>query len=147
LRFIAIHNKTELRMGAEAIEVAFLAGFLLLLHAAAAGSPWVYSDNAPIPDGTIRITTLGSGSPDVRKEQASTAQPVWLVQLDTLLISAARAQYTSGIAVATPYTFRCACPSMLPSYCCRCFLFSVVLAVGLGVLGRGWQQAARQVHL
>ncbi|KAF6254071.1 Metallo-hydrolase/oxidoreductase [Scenedesmus sp. NREL 46B-D3] len=48
--------------------LAFLAG-LQHLRTAAAGSPWVYSDNALIPDGTIRITTLGSGSPDVRKEQ------------------------------------------------------------------------------
>ncbi|WIA34413.1 hypothetical protein OEZ86_012748 [Tetradesmus obliquus] len=53
--------------------VPCLAGLLLLLlhtsAAAAAGSPWVYSDNAITPEGTIRITTLGSGSPDVRKEQ------------------------------------------------------------------------------
>jgi hypothetical protein len=38
---------------------------------AAESSPWVYSDNAPIPDGTLRITTLGSGSPDVRREQVT----------------------------------------------------------------------------
>lgn len=46
----------------------------LLQQTDAAASPWVYSDNAPIPEGTIRITTLGSGSPDVRKEQASSPQ-------------------------------------------------------------------------
>jgi hypothetical protein len=41
----------------------------LLARAAATGSPWVYSDGAPVQSNTIRITTLGSGSPDVRKEQ------------------------------------------------------------------------------
>ena len=52
--------------------------YLILVVVAVAGtlgsaesSPWVYSDNAPIPDGTLRITTLGSGSPDVRREQVT----------------------------------------------------------------------------
>jgi hypothetical protein len=62
-----------IKMGLLKVAVARLAGLLLLLTAVAASSPWVYSDNAAIPDGTIRITTLGSGSPDVRKEQASAA--------------------------------------------------------------------------
>lgn len=44
-----------------------------LTLAATASSPWVYSENAPTPAGTIRITTLGSGSPDVRKEQVRRA--------------------------------------------------------------------------
>lgn len=34
-------------------------------------SPWVHSGDAPIPPGVIRVTTLGSGSPDVRKEQVA----------------------------------------------------------------------------
>lgn len=60
-------------MGIPAKIFPSLAGLLLLHTVAAAGSPWVYSDNAITPEGTIRITTLGSGSPDVRKEQASAA--------------------------------------------------------------------------
>lgn len=40
-------------------------------QAATRSSPWVYSDNAPVPEGALRITTLGSGSPDVRREQVS----------------------------------------------------------------------------
>lgn len=42
---------------------------LLLSSYAAAASPWVYSGDEHIPAGTIRVTTLGSGSPDVHKEQ------------------------------------------------------------------------------
>lgn len=46
-----------------------------IAQAASRSSPWVYSDNAPIQEGTLRITTLGSGSPDVRREQVSSPPP------------------------------------------------------------------------
>lgn len=58
----------------------FLFKLLLLLltncttTASSVSSPWVPSGDATIPDGVIRITTLGSGSPDVRKEQVCTVR-------------------------------------------------------------------------
>lgn len=59
----------------QTVLLVFAGVAVALLHHAAADSPWVYSDNAPIPDGVLRITTLGSGSPDVRREQVG-LQPV-----------------------------------------------------------------------
>lgn len=50
---------------------------LLLLHAvpllAAADGPWVTADD-PIGSRTIRVTSLGSGSPDVRRHQVRVNQ-------------------------------------------------------------------------
>jgi hypothetical protein len=76
---VSLISMAEAEMGSAAAMLTCLAGLLLLHAAAATGSPWVYSDNPIIPDGTIRITTLGSGSPDVRKEQASRASRTALV--------------------------------------------------------------------
>jgi hypothetical protein len=42
---------------------------LIRLSSSAVASPWVQSGDDHIPAGVIRVTTLGSGSPDVRKEQ------------------------------------------------------------------------------
>lgn len=52
------------------IKMARLALWMLLAYVSMAhGVPWIYSTDEPMPSNTIRITTLGSGSPDVRKEQ------------------------------------------------------------------------------
>lgn len=52
--------------------------FLLTLIAAfsaAVAGPWVYSDNSEPEEGTIRVTVLGSGTPDVRRHQVRLASP------------------------------------------------------------------------
>jgi len=42
---------------------------LLWSMSAVLASPWIYSNNEDPPEGTIRITVLGSGTPDVRRHQ------------------------------------------------------------------------------
>ena len=48
------------------IAIALLA---VLPGLAAKSTPWVYSTDDTVPEDTIRITTLGSGTPDVRRHQ------------------------------------------------------------------------------
>ncbi len=48
---------------------AALALLVLLPAFAAASSPWVYSNDHAVPEDIIRVTTLGSGTPDVRRQQ------------------------------------------------------------------------------
>ena len=48
---------------------AALAALALLPTLAAPATPWVYSTDDAVPKDTIRITTLGSGTPDVRRHQ------------------------------------------------------------------------------
>ena len=45
---------------------------LLWAISVTSASPWVYSDNEDPPEGTIRVTVLGSGTPDVRRHQVKT---------------------------------------------------------------------------
>jgi hypothetical protein len=42
---------------------------LLAALSVALAGPWVYSDNEEPAEGTIRVTTIGSGTPDVRRHQ------------------------------------------------------------------------------
>jgi hypothetical protein len=55
--------------------IACLVALLLIkpLSPACAASPWVYSDDDDIPEDAIRITSLGSGTPNVHKEQVTHA--------------------------------------------------------------------------
>ena len=48
------------------VAIALLA---VLPGLAAKSSPWVYSTEDTVPEDTIRVTTLGSGTPDVRRHQ------------------------------------------------------------------------------
>ena len=54
---------------------ALVVALLACLGGGAAAASWVYSDGAPVPAGTLRVTTLGSGTPDVRRHQVRTLVP------------------------------------------------------------------------
>lgn len=41
----------------------------MLFGVVSASTPWVYSTDDAVPEDTIRITALGSGTPDVRRHQ------------------------------------------------------------------------------
>ncbi|KAK9811899.1 hypothetical protein WJX72_012114 [[Myrmecia] bisecta] len=92
---------------ATAMPSASYLGLVVLILAASiwsgtAGGPWVYSDNAPVPKDTIRITTLGSGTPDVRKEQASSGFLVELGNGDKLIFDFGTGAYTNLLATGVP---------------------------------------------
>ena len=58
---------TDLRLlQAALVIVALLPGLT------AKSTPWVYSTDDAVPEDTIRVTTLGSGTPDVRRHQVRT---------------------------------------------------------------------------
>lgn len=47
----------------------FAALLLFGVHKVSTASPWIYADDDEVPEDAIRITSLGSGTPDVHKEQ------------------------------------------------------------------------------
>ncbi|KAK9908353.1 hypothetical protein WJX75_006483 [Coccomyxa subellipsoidea] len=50
----------------------FAALLLIGVHKVSTASPWIYADDDEVPKDAIRITSLGSGTPDVHKEQVAT---------------------------------------------------------------------------
>jgi len=72
-------------------------------------SPWVHSGDAPIPPGVIRVTTLGSGSPDVRKEQVSTWAVLYMYTCQWMTVTSLRAPWCLFAHTLSPIE-RCIVP-------------------------------------
>ena len=68
----------------------------------AASNPWVLPGDA-VPKHTIRVTTLGSGTPDVRKNQVASG---FLVELghEKLILDLGSGAYLNLLATGVPHS-------------------------------------------
>ena len=63
--------------------------------------PWVLNGE-PVPKNGLRITTLGSGTPDVRKDQASSGFLLELGNGDKFIWDLGTGSYQNLLATAVP---------------------------------------------
>lgn len=80
--------------------------FVAILCASAAygkvtEGPWLLN-GAPVPEQGIRITTLGSGTPDVRKDQVSSGFLLELGNGDKFIWDLGTGSYQNLLATAVP---------------------------------------------
>ncbi|CAL8465140.1 g4675 [Coccomyxa elongata] len=75
---------------------------LLWAISVASASPWVYSDNEDPPEGTIRVTVLGSGTPDVRRHQVASSFLIELGNGEKFIFDMGTGSYINLIATGVP---------------------------------------------
>ena len=70
-------------------------------HGKVTEGPWLLN-GAPVPEQGIRITTLGSGTPDVRKDQVSSGFLLELGNGDKFIWDLGTGSYQNLLATAVP---------------------------------------------
>lgn len=70
----------------------------LLPGLTAKSTPWVYSTDDAVPEDTIRITTLGSGTPDVRRHQVASSFLIEVGNGDKFLFDMGSGSYQNLLA-------------------------------------------------
>lgn len=63
--------------------------------------PWLFNGE-PVPESSIRVTTLGSGTPDVRKDQVSSGFLLELGNGDKFIWDLGTGSYQNLLATAVP---------------------------------------------
>ena len=74
---------------------------LLASEARVTEGPWLIN-GAHVPKDTLRITTLGSGTPDVRKDQVSSGFLIELGNGDKFIWDLGTGSYQNLLATGTP---------------------------------------------
>ena len=73
----------------------------LLAQAQVTEGPWLMN-GAHVPEDSLRITTLGSGTPDVRKDQVSSGFLIELGNGDKFIWDLGTGSYQNLLATGTP---------------------------------------------
>lgn len=69
----------------------------------AAPLPWVLPGDA-VPKHTIRVTTLGSGTPDVRRRQVASGFLIELGEEEKLIFDLGSGSYTNLLSTGVPHS-------------------------------------------
>ena len=88
------------KMHAGAVLVALCVGAAIAYAEVTEGS-WLVN-GTPVKKDSIRITTLGSGTPDVRKDQVSSGFLIELGNEDKFIWDLGTGSYQNLLATATP---------------------------------------------
>ncbi|EIE20382.1 Metallo-hydrolase/oxidoreductase [Coccomyxa subellipsoidea C-169] len=75
---------------------------LIAAFSAAVAGPWVYSDNSEPEEGTIRVTVLGSGTPDVRRHQVASSFLIEVGNGEKFIFDMGTGSYINLIATGVP---------------------------------------------
>ena len=93
--------------GSAAVNMQVLLGSLVLCLSAfladakVTEGPWLYN-GAHVPEESLRITTLGSGTPDVRKDQVSSGFLIELGNGENFIWDLGTGSYQNLLATGTP---------------------------------------------
>jgi len=75
---------------------------MVALAAHAATAPWVLPGDG-VPKGTIRITTLGSGTPDIRRHQVASGFLIDLGEEEKLIFDLGSGAYLNLLSTGVPH--------------------------------------------
>lgn len=75
---------------------------LASVAAHAATAPWVLPGDG-VPKGTIRITTLGSGTPDIRRHQVASGFLIELGEEEKLIFDLGSGAYLNLLSTGVPH--------------------------------------------